>query len=102
MCIRDSYIEWPWIDDTIKREIKKANKRHNKTLNLKADERTKPDKFYRIESNLEPLNTNGKLIFDEELRDTPDMKEFEFQFLALSPKSRANDDACLLYTSRCV
>lgn len=87
------YIEWPWIDDTIKREIKKANKRHNKTLNLKADERTKPDKFYRIESNLEPLNTNGKLIFDEELRDTPDMKEFEFQFLALSPKSRANDDA---------
>ena len=23
------YIEWPWIDDTIKREIKKANKRHN-------------------------------------------------------------------------
>lgn len=87
------YIEWPWIDDTIKREIKKANKRHNKTLNLKADERTKPDKFYRVESNLEPLNTNGKLIFDEELRDTPDMKEFEFQFLALSPKSRANDDA---------
>lgn len=87
------FIEWPWIDDTIKREIKKANKRHNRTLNLKADERTKPEKFFRIESNLEPLNTNGKLIFAEELEGTTDMKEVEFQFLALSPKSRAHDDA---------
>lgn len=87
------FIEYPWIDDTLKREIKKANKRHNITLALKADERTKPDKFYRIESNLEPLNTNGTLIFNEDLKDTPPMKEFEFQFLALSPKSRAHDDA---------
>ena len=87
------FIEWPWIDDTIKREIKKANKRHNRTLNLKADERTKPEKFFRIESNLEPLNTNGKLIFADDLEGTPDMKEVEFQFLALSPKSRAHDDA---------
>ena len=61
------YIEWPWIDDTIKREINKANIRHNETLKLKADERTKPDKFYRIESNLEPLNTAKKLIFNEKL-----------------------------------
>lgn len=87
------YIEYPWIDDTLKREIKKANKRHNRTLNLKADERSKPDKFYRIESNLEPLNTNNKLIFADYLKDTPDMETVEFQFLAISPKSRANDDA---------
>lgn len=87
------FIEYPWIDDTLKREIKKANKRHNRTLNLKADERNKPDKFYRIESNLEPLNTNVKLIFAHYLEGTPDMKTVEFQFLALSPKSRANDDA---------
>lgn len=85
-------IEWPWIDDTIKREIKQANKRHNKTLNLKADERDKPDKFYRIESNLEPLNSNGKLIFNEAFKDTEDMKAMEFQFLGLSAKSRINDD----------
>ena len=87
------YIEYPWIDDTLKREIKKANKRHNLTLPLKADERKKPEKFYRIESNLEPLNRNGKLIFNEELKDKKDMKDAEFQFLALSPKSKVNDDA---------
>ncbi|MBS9774948.1 MAG: hypothetical protein KGV59_07340 [Tenacibaculum sp.] len=85
-------IEWPWIDDTIKQEIKEANKRHNKTLNLKPDERKKPEKFYRIESKLEPLNSNGKLIFNEKIKDTEDMKAMEFQFLALSPKSNVNDD----------
>jgi len=87
------YIEYPWIDDALKMEIKKANKRHNITLNLKADPRQKPEKIYRIEAKLEPLNTAGKLIFNEELKDTEDMKEVEFQFLALSPKSRAHDDA---------
>ena len=85
-------IEWPWIDDTIKREIKEANKRHNKTLALKPDERKKPDKFYRIESNLEPLNSNVKLIFNEKIKDTEDMKTMEFQFLGLSAKSKINDD----------
>lgn len=87
------FIEYPWIDSDLKREIKKANKKHNRTLNLKADERSKPDKFYRIESNLEPLNRQVKLIFADYLEGTPDMKTTEFQFLALSPKSRANDDA---------
>jgi len=86
------YIEWPWIDDMLKLEIKAANKRHNNTLALKADDRKKPEKFYRIESGLEPLNRAGKLIFNEKLKDTPGMKEMEFQFLALSPKSRAHDD----------
>lgn len=87
------YIEYPWIDSDLKREIKKANKKHDRTLNLKADERSKPDKFYRIESNLEPLNRQGKLIFADYLEGTVDMKNTAFQFLALSPKSRVNDDA---------
>lgn len=87
------FIEYPWIDTDLKREIKKANKKYNRTLNLKADERDKPDKFYRIESNLEPLNRDGNLIFADYLEGTEDMKEVQFQFLALSPKSRAHDDA---------
>ncbi|WP_333662284.1 hypothetical protein [Chishuiella changwenlii] len=86
------FIEWPWIDDMLKEEIKKANKRHGFTLQLKADDRKKPEKFYRIESTLEPLNSNNKLIFNEALKDNPHMKEMEYQFLALSIKSRAHDD----------
>jgi len=87
------YIEWPWIDDPIKLEIKEANKRHGVAIHPKADERKKPDKYHRIESNLEPINRAGKLVFNEQLRDTEEMQAAEGQFLALSPKSRANDDA---------
>lgn len=86
------YIEWPSIDDTLKREILKANNRHKIVLPLKADERTKPEKFHRIESLLEPLNRNEKLWFNEKLKDSDHMKNMEDQFLALSPTSRAHDD----------
>lgn len=86
-------IEWPWIDDPLKQEIIAANKRHGISIHPKADERKKPDKFHRIESSLEPLNRMGKLIFWEGEKDTEHMVNTEGQFLALSPKSRANDDA---------
>lgn len=87
------WIEWPWIDDMLKQEIKAANKRHKTNLPLKPDERDKPEKFFRIESNLEPLNSNHKLIFNEKFKDDDHNVESEFQFKALSPKSRAHDDA---------
>lgn len=87
------YIEWPWIDDPIKQEIMAANKRHGVSIHPKADERKKPDKFYRIESSLEPINRMGKLIFNEKEKESEHMKNTEGQFLALSPTSRAHDDA---------
>lgn len=86
------YIEWPWIDDTLKQEIIKANERHKLTLPLTPDPRDKPDKFYRIESKLEPLNRAEKLIFNKKLIGSDHMKNTEEQFLALSPTSRAHDD----------
>lgn len=85
-------IEWPSIDDSLKLEIIKANKRHKLTLPLMADPRVKPDKFFRIESLLEPLNRNEKLWFNEKLKKSDHMKNMEDQFLALSPTSRAHDD----------
>lgn len=87
------YIEWPTIDDAFKLELQNANVRHNKTLPLKADPRSKPDKFFRIEALLEPLNRNEQLWFDIAMKDSPMMKTAEDQFLALSPTSRAHDDA---------
>lgn len=87
------YIEWPWIDDMLKQEIAAANTRHNLSLHPKADERDKPDKYHRIESTLEPLNRNAELIFNQDIQQTEYMKYTSGQFLALSPTSRANDDA---------
>lgn len=86
------YIEWPWIDDMLKLEIATANERHGLSVNPKPDDRDKPDKFFRIESNLEPLNRNAMLIFNEEEKGKPHMENMEGQFLAISPTSRANDD----------
>jgi hypothetical protein len=86
-------IEWPSIDEAFKLELDKANKRHKITLPLRADERKKPEKFHRIESLLEPLNRNEKLWFSEKLKESQHMQDTESQFLALSPTSRAHDDA---------
>lgn len=85
-------IEWPSIDDTLKMEIEAANKRHNVTLPLISDPRVKPDKFFRIESKLEPLNRNEKLLFNIDYKDSDHMKVTEDLFKALSPTSRAHDD----------
>lgn len=85
-------IEWPWIDEPLKLEIKAANKRHKLSLHPKPDDRDKPDKYHRIESTLEPLNREGELIFNADIKSTQHMKIMEGQFKALSPKSRAHDD----------
>ena len=87
------YIEWPSIDDNLKLELKKANERHGITLPLRADDRVKPDKFFRIESSLEPINRNEKLWFNEDLKSSEHQKNTDAQFKALSPTSRAHDDA---------
>lgn len=86
-------IEWPSIDDTLKREIKKANKRHSVTLTLTPDPRDKPDKYHRIETLLEPLNRNEELWFNIDMRESKMMQDAKDQFLALSPTSSAHDDA---------
>ena len=56
------------------------------------DERNKPDKFSRIEGNLEPLNRLGKLILNENEKSNPHMKRLEEQFLLVTPKLTAPAD----------
>lgn len=56
------------------------------------DERAKPDKFSRIEGNLEPLNRDGRLIFNEAEKDNPHMKRLEEQFLLINPQLKAPAD----------
>lgn len=86
------YVEWPWIDDPLKIEIEASNIKYGFKLPLRPDDRDKPDKYHRIESSLEPLNRNGKLIFNEQQKGDAHMTNMEAQFLALSPTSRAHDD----------
>ncbi|OJV19874.1 MAG: hypothetical protein BGO30_07295 [Bacteroidetes bacterium 41-46] len=55
-------------------------------IGITPDTRDKPDKFSRIEGNLEPLNRTGCLILNEELKDNPHFAELANQFLLLSPQ----------------
>lgn len=50
-------------------------------LSIKGDERKKTDKATRIEANLEPLDREGRIIFNEEEQNNPGMKELREQFL---------------------
>ena len=56
------------------------------------DTRAKPDKFSRIEGNLEPLNRLGKLILNKAEQDNPHMKRLEEQFLLVTARLAAPAD----------
>ena len=49
-------------------------------ISIAPDERAKPDKFARIEGNLEPLNRAGNLIFNIAEKENPHMQRLEEQF----------------------
>jgi hypothetical protein len=61
-------------------------------LSISPDHRSKPDKFTRIEATLEPLNRQGRLIFNEAERTDPHMMTLRDQMLAIEPKLGAHDD----------
>lgn len=55
------------------------------------DGRQKPDKWFRIEGTLEPINRTGRLIFNERERGNPHMARLEAQFKAAKPTSKLLD-----------
>lgn len=61
-------------------------------FSITGDYRQKGDKFSRIESALEPINSGGQLFFNEDEKEDAHMKRLEDQFLALEPSLSAHDD----------
>jgi hypothetical protein len=59
---------------------------------IRPDHRKKPDKFTRIESALEPLNSSGRLVFNEKFKGDNHFDRLKEQFLALEPGSTSHDD----------
>lgn len=54
-------------------------------ISVRGDGRKKPDKFDRIEGNLEPLNRDGRLILNIKEKNNPNMQRLEEQFLSVTP-----------------
>jgi phage terminase large subunit-like protein len=61
-------------------------------ISIQPDNRSKPEKFFRIESTLEPLNSSGQLVFNVAEKQNPHMMTLKDQFLAINPKLNAHDD----------
>lgn len=66
-------------------------KEYGFTLPVTPDTRRKPDKFFRIEGTLEPLNRLGLLIFDKTQEDEPNMIRMKEQMIGVSEKATVMD-----------
>jgi hypothetical protein len=66
--------------------------KHSEPVNIAPDERKKPDKFSRIEGNLEPLNRQGRLLLNADKKDDPHFHRLDEQFLLLTPRLSAPAD----------
>lgn len=66
-------------------------------ISIIPDERRKPEKFDRIEGNLEPLNRQSRLILNIDEKNNPNMQRLEEQFLLINRgmKSPADGPDCI-------
>ncbi len=81
----------PWYEQTWLPSLADAEKQLG-SMPMIPDDRDKPDKFSRIEGNLEPLNRMGKLVFNEDEKNNPHMIRLEGQFKAVAPNMKAHAD----------
>ena len=86
------FIEANATQDTIMEQVKRTVVENGWSFGITADYRAKGDKFSRIESALEPINSNGQLWLNEAEKEDLHMKRLEDQFLALEPSLSAHDD----------
>jgi hypothetical protein len=66
------------------------------TLPVTEDKRKKPDKFFRIEGTLEPMNRLGNLIFNIAEKKDPHMVRMEDQMLGVSSTATVMDGPDML------
>lgn len=86
------YMEANFMQDTILDEFRREGELRGYQLPITGDKRKKPDKFQRVEA-ISPLWERGFVIYDESLRDDPDMLAGIDQTLAFEKGMRGHDDA---------
>lgn len=76
--------------------FQKARERKGDMLPITPDDREKPEKWSRVEANLEPLVRLGQFVLNIDEKDDPHMKRLEKQFTSAKPTSKeiGGPDAC--------
>lgn len=77
--------------------VRKAREERGISLNILPDTEKKTDKATRIEANLEPLNREGDLIFNEQEEKNPHMQRLadQFKLFTLRLKFPADGPDCI-------
>lgn len=70
----------PFFEQVFMPMIREKNQLKGESLYVRGDDRKKGDKATRIEASLEPIDREGRLVFNEEERDNPHMIELIDQF----------------------
>lgn len=89
--IENNSLQDPHYEQVLMPLIFAISKTTNEVLPITPDKRKKPDKYYRIEGTLEPLNRMGLLIFNINEKEDPHMERMQTQMLSVSQKSRTMD-----------
>jgi hypothetical protein len=78
--MENNKLQDPFFQKVFKPLMKKIKRKHNLIFNIKPDTEKKTDKASRIETNLEPLDRDGDLIFNEDEKENPHMIRLIDQF----------------------
>ena len=90
--VENNSLQDPFYEQVLKPLIFDLGKLRSHYMFLTPDERKKPDKYARIEGNLEPLNRQGRLIFNIAEKSNPHMQRLEEQFKAVDPQLSSHVD----------
>lgn len=89
--IENNSLQDPFYQQVLLPMIAAKDKELNTHLNVTPDDRDKPEKWFRIEGTLEPLNRMGNLILNIAEKENPHMKRLQAQFLSAAPNTRIMD-----------
>lgn len=90
--VENNSLQDPHYEQVIMPQVKlKAEQDCIPQIPIRKDTRNKPEKFDRIDSTLQPIDENGNLLFDENLKGTEDMETMEAQWISVSPDCKIMD-----------
>ncbi len=106
--IENNSLQDPFYEQVLLPLIYQRSRDNGFTIPITPDSRRKPEKFFRIEGTLEPHNRLGRLIFNVDQKEEPNMVRAHDQMLAVSPTTKIMDapdaieGACWLIQNRVV
>lgn len=89
--IENNTLQNPFYEQVLLPLVAAAAQEHGSPLLITPDKRRKPEKWFRIEGCLEPLNRLGRMVFNIDERDDPHMQRLAAQFRAARPGSKMLD-----------